>query len=174
MKIISEPVADHWYRSIQLLGDPMRPLLFSGAKYSLSGFTVSYTEVTGAVLPAWYFLGVVTSCLLDIFRYKPATTVPSGIYECAEHGVILSLAGKAVPLDYDFVWLILLILRNTFELYQMGNLKFTVAGPGPSLTTVGYLRFTGDQTGNMNSTIAQVGNISLPIGGQVGNVDLAK
>ena len=140
----------------------------------MSGFTVSYSEVSGAVLPAWYFLGVVTGCLIDIFRYKPATPVPLGIYECAEHGVILSLAEKEVQLEYDFVWLILLMLRNTFELYQMGNVKFTVAGPGPSLTTVGWLRFTGNQIGNMNSTIAQVGNISLPIGGSAGNVDVAK
>lgn len=152
----------------------MRPLLFSGAKYSLAGFTVTYDEVTDAVLPAWYFLGVITSCLIDIFRYKPSTLVPSGIYECAEHGVILSLAEKAVRLEYDFVWLILLILRNTFELYQMGNLKFTVTGPGPSVKTVGYLRFVGDQIGNMSLPTGQVGNISLPIGGQVGNVDLAK
>ena len=172
--MISGLDADHLYRSIQLLGDPMRPLLFSGAKYSLSGFTISYNEVTGAVLPAWYFLGVVTSCLLDIFRYKPSTIVPSGIYVCAEHGVILSLAEREVQLKYDSVWLILLILRNTFELYQMGNLKFTVAGPGPSLTTVGYLRFTGDQNGNMSLSTGKFGNISLPIGGQAGDVSLAK
>ena len=140
----------------------------------MSGFTISYYELSGDVLPAWYFLGVVSSCLIDIFRFKPATSVPSGIYECADHGVILSLAEKAVQLTYDFVWLILFLLRNTFELYRMGNFKFTVTGPGPALNTVGYLRFVGNQVGNMSLPAGQIGNISLPNGGQVGNVDLSR
>lgn len=75
-------------------------------------------------------------------------------------------------MDYSDVWLILLLLRDTFELFQMGNLKFSADAPGSLLLAVGYLRFTGDQVGNMS--LPSGGNLSLPIGEQVGNVSLTR